>query len=164
MSREGKIGLFIMLLIVGAIIGSTNLLAPVHEFGHYITAVHNGGDAKIVAWNRTSPTPSLTQALAGYWMELLVFCLLGQFVAAIGYKKGWWWVSGFCFGYSLITMFMAPQSYDFNTYVEKFAEYVRTPGAIEAYKKAVLNRWILLCTAMLVVNVPIIYFRYLKRK
>ena len=149
---------------MGAIIGSTNLLAPVHEFGHYIVAVHNGGDAKIIGWAKTSPTPALSQALAGYWMELIVFCLAGQFIAAIGYRKGWWWVSGFCFGYSLITIVLAPRSYDFNTYVVKFAEYVRTPGAIETYKKAVMNRWILLSTAMVVVNVPIIYFRYLRKR
>ena len=147
---------------MGALIGMTNILAPIHELGHVIIASHNGQEAQVTGWSKTSVTGALTQSLAGYWIEVLVFCIAGQLIAAIGFARPlcWWWVSGFFFGYALVTMFTAFNSNDFNEYIYRFAEYVSSPQSAELYKKTVQNRWILLCTAVLLVNVPIIYFRY----
>jgi len=109
----------------------------------------------------TKVEPNLSQALGGYWVELGVFCLAGQLVALIAGKN--WWVSGFFFGYALMTIWTAPQSYDFNTYVVKYAEQVRSTQSVEVLKKAVLNRWVLLSTVTLLVNAPIIYFLHWRK-
>ena len=133
--------------------------------GHYLQAVHDGGDAVITGWAECRPTPSLTQALGGYWFEVLVFCVAGQFVAAIGWAKGKrWYFSGFFFGYAFCTMGLAYKSYDFHTYVQKFAEYIRSPEATEVFRQAVARRWSLLITALIVVNGLILWFAYLRKE
>jgi len=127
-----------------------------------IVARRDGNSAQITGWNSSLSKGALKQALAGYWFEVLVFCAAGQFIAAIGKAKGWWWVSGFFFGYVIVTMAIAFKSYDFHSYIDQFAEQVRLPA--ETLKTAVRNRWILLCTAVSLVNVPIIWFCYVRSK
>ena len=160
MKREDQRLWFLILLVVGALVSLTNLFAPIHEFGHWITAQHAGQRSVWKGWALTSQAASLKQALAGYWIEVVIFVVAGHIVAAFGGKKRWW-LCGFLFGHAAMAMLLAFGSYDFNTYVYLYAQHVRSSS--EELKAAVRSRWILLSTVVILINWPIVYFCYWKR-
>jgi hypothetical protein len=135
----------------------TNLLSPVHEVGHWITAAHNGNDATITGWASAEVTPTLTQAVAGYWFEVLVFSIVGQILLLAKRVR---WLAGFFFGYVALRLVFAFGSYDFNEYVMRVAEINGAP--YDVLKTAVLKRWALLCTAVTLVNGFLIRAHYRK--
>ena len=121
---------------VGAALSFTNLLAPVHEVGHWAVANKYNDEAQITSWSSTRVEPRISQAYAGWWFEIWMFCLLGIFVPLP--SMGW------AIGYAQISWFRAFASTDFNSFVEKMIKLYNLNGVnAQHIRSMVVQGWII---------------------
>lgn len=159
--KQTAIAIFWVLFFAGVIIGTTNLLAPIHEFGHLLIASRQGDNMKLTGWASTTGEPSANQVLGGYAIEFYFMVGVGLLLSLFGNdKRGWFWLGAPLLGHSVSSWLTVYRSYDMNSYLEKVLELEDlTPDQIAYVSRFAVRRWTTICiVGMLLVTAFIVYW------
>ena len=142
MTREKGLTWFWVSFAIGATVAFTNLLAPVHEFGHYALGLKYNDEVEITGWSTTRVELRASQVYAGWFFEIWIFFLLGLFLCGVGRSDNTMWMGAWALGYAQLTWFRALKSTDFTTLVDKVIVHYGQEYA-QVIRSMVFNGWMI---------------------
>lgn len=158
-------------LIVGCVIGMTNMLAPIHETCHVLSAWSEGTGARITGWSSAELDRPNEHALrAGWFGEMWVFGGLAVLFALWGRGRFPHFTGGFPVGYMLSTWVRGYGSDDFTKGLQGFIDsgHGLSDGAAasvyEAASKSLTGAWTSLCAVLFLAAVSIVLMGLFKKK
>lgn len=106
--------LFILMILVGLILGFFPVIGPIHEFGHQVACK---GEGVIDGWTHHTYYGKIHPEyfLFGYFMELMFLTLCTLFFC--WFRR--WWVQGLIIGHAFVSVFYAIVGSDTNKHGPK---------------------------------------------
>lgn len=143
---------------IGALLGSTDWLAPIHEWYHVGVAGSQGIGARVTSWTTAELDSFNFPALfAGWSAQLWAGVVCAVVFAVIGRNsKAVWFTGAGGIGYAFISWLRAFGSYDFNDAIKLYLTQVNLSPDDQAYVWSVVHevieiRWMTLGAVILLV-------------
>jgi hypothetical protein len=144
-----KAAWFTIWLVLGLLVGMTQLFAPLHEIAHATVANNNGVEGEVTGWAEMNMVPLDRPALlAGYVTEVFLLSVFSVISALIGISpKRRWITGGFWVGAAFLHWIRAFDSTDF---IDRLKEYFqgqfpndakKAASYYEVYRAGLIHEW-----------------------
>ena len=137
-----KRAFFVVFFILGAVIGCTQLFAPIHELAHVYVAQNNGvAQASVTGWASASMSRLDRPAiLSGWTMQVILFSIMAIILAIVS-PKSTWTTGGFWYGAAVVHWIRAYGSTDFNSALLQSFTDQGTPEYYTSYRSGLVSSW-----------------------